>query len=92
MIYEEHGLTGAIAFNGAMKKAGMEVILQRADPEVTTDVICTVDTTEHDEDVLRKFAEWIVARPIYIKGREYIIPEENKTTEAERLLAKYKGA
>lgn len=63
MIYEEHGLTTKIAFNSALKRAGIEITLQEAPLEITTDVICTVDTTEHDEgiqaDAIRKFAEWL---------------------------------
>lgn len=63
MIYEEHGLTTEIAFNSALKKAGIEITSYIAPQEITTDVICTVDTTKHDEQIraeeIRKFAEWL---------------------------------
>lgn len=51
MIYEEHGLTTEIAFNSALKKAGIEITSYIAPKEITTDVICTVDTTRHDEEI-----------------------------------------
>lgn len=51
MIYKEHGLTTEIAFNSALKKAGIEITSYVAPKEITTDAICTVDTTKHDEEI-----------------------------------------
>lgn len=98
MIYEEHGLTGAIAFNGAIKKAGMEVILQRADPEVTTDVICTVDTTEHDEDVVLNLLKWLedkdyLTHIVYDEDEDFdgniVHFEREEKLNADEVLAEY---
>ena len=59
MIYKEHGLTHQNAINAAFNTAKIEVTLYEAPINITTDVICTVDTTEHDEDVVLNLLKWL---------------------------------
>lgn len=59
MIYKGHGLTIQNAVNVAFNKAKIEATLYEAPISITTDVICTVDTTEHDEDVVLNLLKWL---------------------------------
>lgn len=89
MIYKEHGLTLQIALNTALKASGIEITSYVAPQEITTDVICIVDTTKHDEEIRaderRKFAEWLTTSD-YANG---YFDTENGFVLVDKVLAEY---
>lgn len=59
MIYEGHGLTGQNACIAAFHEAKIEVTLYEPPIIVMKPVVCTVDTTEHDKDVVLNLLKWL---------------------------------
>lgn len=98
MIYKEHGLTGQNACNAAFNKAKIEVTLYEAPISITTDVICTVDTTEHDKDVVLDLLKWLedkgyLTHIVYDEDEDFdgniVHFEREERLNADEVLAEY---
>lgn len=84
MIYKGHGITLQIALNKALKELGIEMTSYVAPYAITTDTICIIDTTKHDEEIradeIREFSKAI---------KEYVGNHRYGTDDLLQFIAEY---
>ena len=84
-LYTSKAEMAGDAIYAAFKKAGIGVVLNYY-PSGENE--CIVDTTEHDKEVIRKFAEWI-EQHFNDESCLYSDCEGRDCFDAEKALAKY---